>query len=133
MIMLSYLQVYQKVNKQLKVNIQDNDHDHALVPEDPLVDQHHDQDHHRHAVGEGVARDRVPVHLDLPADGYLTSRVWWIWFRIRVCKSFETIKFGHICQCHYGDIFTSEPIGRSESTDHIRPCNDLEIVALEAR
>ena len=76
MIMLSYLQVYQKVNKQLKVNKQDNDHDHALVPEDPLVDQHHDQDHHRHAVGEGVTSDRVPVHLDLPADGYLTSRVW---------------------------------------------------------
>ena len=30
-------------------------------------------------------------------------------------------------------IFTSEPVGRSESTDHIRPYNDLEIVALEAR
>ena len=30
-------------------------------------------------------------------------------------------------------VFTSEPVGRSESTDHIRPYNDLEIVALEAR
>ena len=31
--------------------------------------------------------------------------------KTRVCKSFETMKFGHIYRCHYGDIFIlSQPL-----------------------